>query len=270
MSQLLLNHDDIMRDDISPRELQALAEAKAAYILEKISAQANNIARANQEAKDAQNHKRPWYKSLSGPSKVDKVANALVKTNDAVSGLNDLVQESVRFTCTSIQFAQVMHKTMAYMMVNGFKDSNGNIQSLSESSQEFVELILNEAEDFVRKQRIVEARQAELQDKLRLQEEKELEYSRRIDVLEEALITTRDISDHQQKQLQSLEEAARKKELHDITLNLRMSQQTVLIESLIKQMKWTRVALLVAVIACIASGVSLAMMWHAGLAPTTL
>jgi hypothetical protein len=156
--------NELIQEDITPAELQKLAENKSIEILQKINATAERIREAKHEADLAKAMKSGWFGKTG--KKADATANAVVAANTALSEMNNLLQESIRFTCSSIQFAQVMHKTMAYMMVNGFKDTNGQITRLSSGSQEVVQLILEEADDFVTKQLAVEEKQAEMHRRL--------------------------------------------------------------------------------------------------------
>jgi hypothetical protein len=156
--------NELTRTDITPSELQKLAEDKSVEILQKIDATTARIAEAKQEGELAKDMKSGWWGKTA--KKADTTANAVVATNAALSEMNNLLQESIRFTCSSIQFAQVMHKTMAYMMVNGFKDANGQITKLSGDSKETVQLILDEADNFVTKQLAVETKQSEMHKRL--------------------------------------------------------------------------------------------------------
>ena len=140
MTELVFTQE-IIRSDIGPGELQAIAEKSAASILLKIKEREKSIRTAEDAAKNAAKIETGFFRIGKTDEKVDATANALIMTNAALAEMNDLIQESIKFTCTSIQFAQVMHKTMAHLMVSGFKDANGNIQQLAGESKEFVQLI---------------------------------------------------------------------------------------------------------------------------------
>jgi hypothetical protein len=173
--------NELTRTDIAPHELQKLAEDKSVEILQKINATTERITEAKQEAEFVKAMKSGWFGKTR--KKADATANAVVTTNEALSEMNNLLQESIRFTCSSIQFAQVMHKTMAYMMVNGFKDTNGQITQLSADSREAVQLILDEADDFVTKQLAVEEKQAEMYRRLNEQDRIDEEQNHRLEKL---------------------------------------------------------------------------------------
>jgi hypothetical protein len=172
---------DLIPQDMMPRELQALAENKSIEILQKINATTERIAEAKEVAENAANMKSGWFGKTG--KKATATANAVVATNEALSEMNDLLKESIRFTCSSVQFAQVMHKTMAHMMVKGFKDTDGQIIKLSGDSKEVVQSILDEADDFVKKQLVVEEKQAEFHAKLDEKEKIDEEQNRRLEKL---------------------------------------------------------------------------------------
>ncbi|MHB9292198.1 hypothetical protein Holit_01292 [Hollandina sp. SP2] len=173
--------NELMRTDTKPAELQKLAENKSVEIVRRIHATTKHITEAKQEADSAKAMKSGWFGKTG--KKADATANAVVMTNAALSEMNDLIQESIKFTCSSIQFAQVMHKTMAYMMVNGFKDTNGQITQLSSDSKEAVQLILDEADDFVTKQLAVEKKQVEMHRRLDAKDKIDEEQNQRLEKL---------------------------------------------------------------------------------------
>lgn len=139
---------------MSNEELAKYAENKAKEILALIQQSCNKVKKANEEAEIAKAMKiRFWERSKA---KTDAVASALLKTNEAVGELANLQKEAITFTCVSVEFAHVMHQTMARMMAAGFRDANGNIRELDENTQQFAQHILDEAERFVKNQKAVE------------------------------------------------------------------------------------------------------------------
>jgi hypothetical protein len=191
--------NELMRTDIAPAELQKLAEKKSVEIFQKIKASAERIAEAKELAEEAKNAKGSKAGTIAGAvffgipglifarknsaraKKLDLTTDGLLKTNEAIAEMNNLIQESIGFTCVSIQVAQIMHKTMTNMMVNGFRDTDGQITRLSSECKEAVQSILDEADDFVKKQRAVEEAQAEMHGRLHEQEKKQAEMYRRLD-----------------------------------------------------------------------------------------
>lgn len=172
MSELALDRDVIHRPNITNEELEAIAEQKAAYILEKINSQSKKIDEAKAAAHRLKNQENPGVlKRIFSNDHHQIMKDAVIAQSSAIVELNDLVKESVNFACASIQFAQIMHKKLASMMANGFKDVNGNLQKLAGSSAQFAEEILTNVEDHVDRLSAVEKTQAELQASLRSHKE---------------------------------------------------------------------------------------------------
>ncbi|GHV63620.1 hypothetical protein AGMMS49587_14260 [Spirochaetia bacterium] len=147
------------------KELQIRAENESVAIFQRINKTMKRVRDANQAGELAQAMKTGFL-GLGTAKKTDAIADAVVIANTALAEMNNLLQESIRFTCQSIQFAQVMYKKMAFMMVNGYKNTNGNITKLSKDSKKAVQLILNEADNFVKNQLAAEKKQVELEEKL--------------------------------------------------------------------------------------------------------
>lgn len=237
---------NIIRSDIDPGELHAIAEKSAKSILLKIKEREKSIREAEVSAKRAANIKTGVFKFGKTDEKLDATANALVKTNAALTEMNDLIQESIKFTCTSIQFAQVMHKTMAHLMVSGFTDAHGNIQQLAGESKEFVQLILDEAEDFVSKQLAFEERHTELQVRLNQKEKIDAEQTRRLVELQSLLDNKKEIDDVQEKAIQLLVDYTKQKDQLD-------REQSDMIQELFKQAQVGRLSLTLSILSLIAS-----------------
>ena len=147
---------------MSKEELAKYAETKSKEILTLIQQSCDKVEKANRDAQKAKEIKIGWFSRSK--AKTDAVASALLKTNEAVAELANLQKEAISFTCVSVEFAHVMHQTMARLMVSGFKDANGNLRELDKNAQEFAQHVLDEAERFVKNQQAVESelnRQAE-------------------------------------------------------------------------------------------------------------
>ena len=151
---------------MSPNELKAYAEKKSAEILEMINESTRKVAQAKDAAETARNMKISWFFGRGTAKKTNATAEAVTKTNLAVAELAQLTQNTIQYTCMSIEFARVMHQTMARMMASGFKDAHGCIQTVDANAQEFVQHILDEAESFAKNQKAVEERQAAQDKKL--------------------------------------------------------------------------------------------------------
>ena len=148
--------------NMSKHELVKYAEIKSKEILSLIKESCEKVADAKRDAEDAEAMKIPWFGRSK--AKTDAVASALLRTNEAVAELANLQKNAITFTCVSVEFARVMHQTMARLMVAGFKDVYGCHRELDENTQQFAQHILDETEKFVKNQQAVEcelSRQAE-------------------------------------------------------------------------------------------------------------
>ena len=139
---------------MSKNELAKYAETKSKEILSLIYQSCEKVRVAKDDSKNAESMKIGLFSRSK--AKTDAVASALLRTNEAVAELAKLQKEVITFTCVSVEFARVMHETMAKMMVGEFRDTNGNLRKLDKNTQEFAQHILDEADRFVKKQQAVE------------------------------------------------------------------------------------------------------------------
>lgn len=144
-------------EKMSSSELEAYAEEKSKFILEKIELSTQRINGARVSAKYAANMKSGLFGKTK--RKADATANAVIATNEAVAEMNELLQESIRFTCLSLSFAQAMSKHMSALIVNGFKTRDGDFIKLSSDSEEQATYIVQQAEAFAKNQLEVEMKQ---------------------------------------------------------------------------------------------------------------
>jgi len=132
-------------------------------ILEKIHSCSESIAEAKEAAEDAKNRKVGIF-GIGSKKKLNATAEALVQTNEAVAEMNNVVQESIKFTCVSYYFAEIMRDTLQMMIANGFTDTNGRIMRLNDNGREAAELVLQETESFAQRQKEQETRLSKLND----------------------------------------------------------------------------------------------------------
>lgn len=148
-------------EKMSPAQLETFAEEKSKFILEKIELSTQKITDAKDAAEDAANMKSGWLGKTK--RKADATADAVIATNEAIGEMNELLQESIRFTCLSLSFAQAMSKHMSALIVKGFKNRDGEFIKLSSDSEEQAMYIVQQAEAFAKNQLEVEMKQ-EAQD----------------------------------------------------------------------------------------------------------
>ncbi|MDR1970850.1 MAG: hypothetical protein LBQ46_02910 [Treponema sp.] len=236
-------------EDLSPNKLKEIAEIKSAEILLKIDESTRKIAEAKENAVSVNEMKAgPFGKTKR---KLNAISNAVVMTNEALSQMNNLIQESIHFTCSSVKFAQVMHKTMAHMMVNGFKDANGNIQRLSDDSKEAVNEIIEEAEDFVRKQLEVERKQASLENKLNEKSKVDSEQDMKIESLQTLIADEQSINKRHEQSIKTIIKNIKQKESLD---KIQSDEIQMLLRIKKSDAIWKFIALILSSIAIIVSG----------------
>lgn len=198
-------------DKMTAKQLELFAEEKSKLILEKIELSTQRISEAKEAAEDASNMKSGWFGKTK--KKTDATANAVIATNEAMAEMNELLQESIRFTCLSLSFAQAMSKHISALMVNGFKNRDGEFIKLSDDSKEQAFYIIQQAEAFAKNQLEVELKQSEQDSKIenladkvsnnanRLDEKDKVDaaQSQRLEELEE-LLKNKDTVDQQQEE----------------------------------------------------------------------
>lgn len=145
-------------ESMQPSQLEMFAEEKSKFILEKIELSTKKITDSKKIAEEAKNMKGGIFGKTR--QKADKTAEAVLKTNEAVAEMNELLQESIRFTCLSLNFAQAMSKHMSALIVNGFKNRDGEFIKLSSDSEEQARYVVKQAEVFAKNQLEVEKKQA--------------------------------------------------------------------------------------------------------------
>ena len=151
-------------EKMSSSQLEAFAEEKSKFILEKIELSTQKITDAKKAAEDAANMKSGWFGRTK--KKADATADAVIATNKAIGEMNELLQESIRFTCLSLSFAQAMSKHMSALIVKGFENRDGEFIKLSSDSEEQAMYIVQQAEAFAKNQLEVEMKQASQDSKI--------------------------------------------------------------------------------------------------------
>lgn len=149
-TELLLDEKTLTQ--MSSDQLREYAEKKSKYILSKIEAAGEKIQKAKDAAEFAKNDDNfHWWNKQS--KKIDAHSDALVCINEAIAELNNLVRESIDFSCTTPAFAQIMTENLDKMLKEGFLDSNGELVKLSEDSEMQAGYILIQTKLFTQQQK---------------------------------------------------------------------------------------------------------------------
>lgn len=151
-------------EKMTPSQLEIFAEDKSKSILEKIEESTKKINDAKDKAKKASEKKCGWFGKTK--EKVDANAKAIIATNEAIREMNELLQESIIFSCLSISFAQAMSKHMSALIVKGFENRDGEFIKLSSDSEKQAMYIVQQAEAFAKNQLEVEMKQASQDSKI--------------------------------------------------------------------------------------------------------
>jgi DNA repair exonuclease SbcCD ATPase subunit len=163
----------------SHKELKKMAAETTRNILTKIHSCSESIAEAKEAAENANNMKAGWFGKTK--KKVNAATEALVQTNEAVAEMSNVVQESIKFTCVSYAFAEIMRDTMQMMIANGFKDADGRIKRLNDNGREAAELVLQETESVAQRQKEQETRLSKLNEGIEQNRESITANTERID-----------------------------------------------------------------------------------------
>ena len=196
---------------LTSSQLDRLVEEKSKFILEKIELSTKKIAEAKDIATAAKQLKTGAFGKTQ--KKTDATANAIIATNEAVAEMNEILKESIKFTCSSTELAQAMAKKMNKYMKNGFKNRDGKIVELSSYSKEQAIFIINKAEEYAKNQLEIDNKQASQDSKInnlyeivdcntKLLNEKEkidAEQSQRLEELG-ALLSNKDLVDQKQEE----------------------------------------------------------------------
>jgi len=83
----------------------------------------------------------------------DQVSSILIDNQEELTNLS---QNSIKFTCSSLQVASKMHKALAYLAAHGIKDVNGRVEMLSDECAESINEIVEQAYDFIKAQEAIE------------------------------------------------------------------------------------------------------------------
>lgn len=148
--------------------IDSSVKVRAVQIAKSIKEAHNKIAKAKSLAEKAPKIKGGFL----GVGKQKKVTAVLsesqVITNEAVTDLAELIQQSIGFTLQSIKTASNMQKALASLAVNGIRDANGRVETLSTDVTDSINEIIDSAQAFLKQQ-------TELSERLEKQKDKDEE-----------------------------------------------------------------------------------------------
>lgn len=144
IDDLILSSD--LPVEINDQNIIDNAKNKAVEIFTRIESVSVRIAEAKKGAEVARDMKTGFFGGTG--KKATATSNALVRTNEAIAEMNDLIQEAILFTKSSIEYSTIMMQAMSKMVEHGFKNANGEILELNESGTEFAEIIMSQADEY--------------------------------------------------------------------------------------------------------------------------
>jgi hypothetical protein len=142
VESLFINNGNISAN----KELLQQASPKVVEIFYHINSVSKSIEASKKSAQAAQAMKSGMFGKTK--KKADNTADAVVKTNESMAEMNDLIQEAIKFSCQSTEYSTIMIQAMSEMIANGFKNSSGEIIRLNKSGEKFATIILSQAEKF--------------------------------------------------------------------------------------------------------------------------
>lgn len=172
-------------ENLDKKELEKLADDISRQIL-------IAIEKSNQSIKDAEESlKYASYIDTSGSdlknilsfgvfgdSKTDKIQKRQnleskfhYRTLEAIKDINNLIQESIKFTRINAQFSMLMNYAIANLVAKGFKDSNNNHKQICKETEEFAQIIMEEAQNWAEEKLKEEERHNKIIQAIVLQDE---------------------------------------------------------------------------------------------------
>lgn len=152
-------------ENLSDNDLDDYVHECSADILLQIQSTTDKIADAQEKASNAAQMKTGWF-GVGTKKKTSILAEGLVSTNEAMSEMNDLLQQIIHFICISVRFAQKMNESIMYMIENGFTDRDGQFHTLTEASKTTARKIISESEKYARNQLAQELKNQEHDEKI--------------------------------------------------------------------------------------------------------
>lgn len=169
----------------------------AVNIAKSIKAAHTKIAKAKEKAENAPNIKGGFL-GFGRQSKINSaLAESQVLTNEAVTDLAELIQQSTRLTIQSVIKARDMQKALAYLAINGIRDVNGRVETLSSECADSINIIIESAQGFLQQQ-------ADFSERIDNQEAKDQEQDTAIIRIEETLQECLENSIRQEQRLSDL------------------------------------------------------------------
>ena len=130
----------IEKKEIDSPKVKEYIKKEIQKITTHIDTLGKKIEESKKEAEAAQNQKSGLFGKTA--KKADMIANALVKNAEADSEMHTLVQQVIKFSCLSTFAYHNIVQELNDIMENGFKNSDGDIIHLNNTSKELAESVI--------------------------------------------------------------------------------------------------------------------------------
>ena len=130
----------IEKKEIDSPKVKEYIKKEIQKITTHIDTLGKKIEESKKEAETAQNQKSGLFGKTA--KKADMIANALVKNAEADSEMHTLVQQVIKFSCLSTFAYHNIVQELNDIMENGFKNSDGDIIHLNNTSKELAESVI--------------------------------------------------------------------------------------------------------------------------------
>lgn len=194
----VITHAEWMSMDKSVRNM-------ATNIAKSIKDAQEKIAKAEELAKNVPNIKGNFL-GIGKQSRVnDVLSKAQLLTSEANREHSVLIQQLINLIIRSAKTASDMQKALAYLAVNGIRDANGRVETLSSECTKSINTLIEHAQDFIQQQEEIEDRQNQLSERVEDKEAKDREQDIALKAIEKALLRYSENSNRQEQELSDLQ-----------------------------------------------------------------
>ena len=204
---------------LSAQEINCMKEGDlnkyAKKIAKKIVEKIHSISQDIQEAQDLNDQaskmetKGDFFSFIGiGKSQVDKLDEkqnlsnkAQTKQSKAILHMNDLIQESVKFTCCSMALSNRMVEYLGHFLLEGLKDKDGHLINLGSKATKMVEHMMTSIRQGIDRDIKVDSKMASISERLDEKDELDEQQSRDIKDLQEKVENKKQKIDQIEKEL---------------------------------------------------------------------
>lgn len=158
--------EPVQLQKLSLEQLKGVAVHAVQAIVDKINLATSKVEESRSSAERAAGLKVNMF-GFGQSKKTNAIADATVKTNEALAETQNLMRVLIGYTMLNAQLSKYMHGYMAKVVKDGFKNRDGELVRVNDAGTEMFNMIMDEAEDFSRRQLEIEAYQRKQEDLIR-------------------------------------------------------------------------------------------------------